>query len=87
MEFKLKDLITNKNDIVGHLFLYCIDSDFANANKYHDDEEYNAKTIDIQLLINGQDFDIRPWLENFKEFYFKYIKQEAQKLVSEKLSD
>ncbi|MBR5297251.1 MAG: hypothetical protein IKU29_05205 [Parabacteroides sp.] len=40
-----------------------------------------------QTLINGQDFDIRPWLENFREFYFKYIKQEAQKLVSEKLSD
>ena len=34
MKFKLKDLVNTRNhDIVGHLFLHCIDSDFANRFK------------------------------------------------------
>ena len=88
MEFKLKDLVdTRKNDIVGHLFLHCIDRDFANAHKFISDEDFNNRTIDITLTIDGQEFDIRPWLEQFKEDYFTYVKRAAQNIVSEKLSD
>lgn len=38
MKFKLKELVdTRKDDIVGHLFLHCIDRDFANARKFISD--------------------------------------------------
>ena len=88
MEFKLKDLIdTRTNDIVGHLFLHCIDSDFANVHKFISDEDFQTKTIDITLTIDGQEFDIRKWLEQFRENYFFYIKREAQRIVSNKLSN
>ena len=88
MKFKLKELINrSSNDIVGHLFLHCIDSDFANTHKFISDEDFNSKEIDITLNIEGQEFDIRPWLENFKENYFYYVKREAQRIVSEKLSN
>lgn len=87
MEFKLKDLVdTRKNDIVGHLFLHCIDRDFANAHKFINDDDFQNKTIDITLMIDGQEFDIRPWLEQFKKDYFFYVKRSAQNIVSEKLS-
>lgn len=88
MKFKLKDLVnTASNDIVGHLFLHCIDSDFANAHKFISDEDFNTREIDITLTVEGQEFDIRPWLEQFKEDYFFYVKREAQRIVSEKLSN
>lgn len=88
MKFKLKDLVnTQNNDIVGHLFLHCIDSDFANAHKFISDDDFHSREIDITLKIEGQEFDIRPWLEQFKEDYFYYVKREAQRLVSEKLSN
>lgn len=88
MEFKLKDLVdTRTNDIVGHLFLHCIDRDFANTHKFLNDDDFQNKTIDITLTIDGQEFDIKPWLEQFKEDYFYYVKREAKKLVSEKLSN
>ncbi len=88
MEFKLKDLVdTRNNDIVGHLFLHCIDRDFANAHKFISDEDFHNRTIDITLTIDGQEFDIRPWLEQFKEDYFTYVKRAAQNIVSEKLSN
>ena len=88
MEFKLKDLVdTRNNDIVGHLFLHCIDRDFANTHKFLNDDDFQNKTIDITLTIDGQEFDIKPWLEQFKEDYFYYVKREAKKLVSEKLSN
>lgn len=88
MEFKLKDLVdTRKDDIVGHLFLHCIDSDFANTHKFISDEDFNNRTIDITLTIDGQEFDIRPWLEQFREDYFTYVKRAAQRIVSEKLSN
>ena len=88
MEFKLKDLVDmRKHDIVGHLFLHCIDSDFANAHKFISDEDFNNRTIDITLTIDGQEFDILPWLEQFKEDYFTYVKRAAQNIVSEKLSN
>ena len=88
MKFKLKDLVDMRNnDIVGHLFLHCIDSDFANAHKFISDEDFHNKEIDITLNIDGQEFDIRPWLEQFKEDYFYYVKREAKRLVSEKLSN
>lgn len=88
MEFKLKDLVnTRKDDIVGHLFLHCIDSDFANTHKFISDEDFNNRTIDITLTIDGQEFDIQPWLEQFREDYFTYVKRAAQRIVSEKLSN
>ena len=88
MKFKLKDLVdTRNNDIVGHLFLHCIDRDFANVHKFISDEDFHSREIDITLKIDGQEFDIRPWLEQFKEDYFYYIKREAQRIVSEKLSN
>ena len=88
MKFKLKDLVdTRNNDIVGHLFLHCIDSDFANVHKFISDEDFHSKEIDITLKIDGQEFDIRPWLEHFKEYYFSYVKRSAQHIVSEKLSN
>lgn len=87
MEFKLKDLVDTRNDIVGHLFLHCIDRDFANAHKFISDEDFNNRTIDITLTIDGQEFDIRPWLEQFKEDYFTYVKISAQNIISEKLSN
>jgi hypothetical protein len=88
MEFKLKDLVdTQKNDIVGHLFLHCIDRDFANVHKFISEEDFNTRTIDITLTIDGQEFDIKPWLEQFKEDYFTYVKRAAQNIVSEKLSN
>ena len=88
MEFKLKDLVdTRNNDIVGHLFLHCIDSDFANSHKFVSDEDFNERKINITLTIDGKEFDIRPWLENFKEYYFYYVKREAKRIVSEKLSN
>lgn len=88
MKFKLKDLVdTRNNDIVGHLFLHCIDREFANLHKFISDEDFHNKEIDITLNIDGQEFDIRPWLEQFKEDYFYYVKREAKRLVSEKLSN
>ena len=88
MKFKLKDLVdTRNNDIVGHLFLHCIDRDFAKAHKFISDEDYNSKEIDITLKIDGQEFDIRPWLEHFREEYINYVKREAQRIVSKKLSN
>ena len=88
MKFKLKDLVnTQNNDIVSHMFLHCIDREFANSHKFVNDEDFNNKEIDITLNIDGQEFDIRNWLENFKENYFYYVKREAQRIVSEKLSD
>lgn len=88
MKFKLKDLVdTRKNDIVGHLFIHCIDRDFANTHKFLNDDDFHNKDIDITLTIDGQEFDIRPWLEQFKEDYFTYVKREAQRIVSEKLSN
>lgn len=88
MKFKLKDLVdTRKNDIVGHLFLHCINIDFANEHKFISEEDFNNKAIDITLTIDGQEFDIQPWLEKFREDYFYYVKREAQRLVSEKLSN
>ena len=88
MKFKLKDLVdTRKNDIVGHLFLHCIDREFAMLHKFISDEDFHSKEIDITLTIEGQEFDIRPWLEQFKEDYFYYVKREAQRIVSEKLSN
>ena len=88
MEFKLKDLVdTRKDDIVGHLFLHCIDSDFANEYKFISEEDFNNKTIDIRLTIDGREFDIQPWLEQFRENYFTYVKRAAQNIVSEKLSN
>lgn len=88
MKFKLKELVNRaSNDIVGHLFLHCIDSDFANAHKFISDEDFNSREIDITLTIDGQEFDILPWLEQFKEDYFYYVKREANRIVSEKLSN
>jgi hypothetical protein len=88
MKFKLKDLVnTQNNDIVGHLFLHCIDRDFAKAHKFISDEDFHNKEIDITLTIDGQEFDIRHWLEHFKEYYFYYVKRRAQQIVSEKLSN
>jgi hypothetical protein len=88
MKFKLKELVdTRKDDIVGHLFLHCIDRDFANAHKFISDEDFHSREIDITLTIDGQEFDILPWLEQFKNDYFTYVKRAAQNMVSEKLSD
>ena len=88
MKFKLKDLVdTRNNDIVGHLFLHCIDSDFANLHKFINEEDFQNREIDISLSIDGQEFDIRSWLEQFREDYFFYVKREARRLVSEKLSN
>ena len=88
MKFKLKDLIdTRKNDIVGHLFLHCIDREFANLHKFISDEDFDNRTIDITLNIDGQEFDIRPWLEQFRKDYFFYVKRSSQRIVSEKLSN
>lgn len=88
MKFKLKDLVdTRKDDIVGHLFLHCIDRDFAKAHKFINDEDFHSREIDITLTIDGQEFDIQPWLEQFREDYFIYVKRAAQNIVSEKLSN
>ena len=88
MKFKLKDLVdTRNNDIVGHLFLHCIDREFAKLHKFISDEDFDSRTIDITLTIDGQEFDIQPWLEQFKEDYFTYVKRAAQHIVSEKLSN
>ena len=88
MKFKLKDLVnTQNNDIVGHLFLHCIDKDFATTHQFVNVEDFHNKEIDITLNIGGQEFDIRPWLEQFKKNYFNYVKKEAQRIVSEKLSN
>lgn len=88
MKFKLKDLVdTRKDDIVGHLFLHCIDRDFANVHKFISDEDFHSREIDITLTIDGQEFDIQPWLEQFREDYFTYVKRYAQHIVSEKLSN
>lgn len=88
MEFKLKDLVnTQNNDIVGHLFLHCIDREFAKLHAFISDEDFESRTIDITLTIDGQEFDIQPWLEQFKEDYFTYVKRAAQQIVSEKLSN
>lgn len=88
MKFKLKDLVDMRNnDIVGHLLLHCIDIEFANVHKFINEEDFQNKEIDITLNIDGQEFDIRPWLEQFKKDYFYYVKREAKRLVSEKLSN
>ena len=88
MKFKLKDLVnTQNNDIVGHLFLHCIDRELAEAHKFISDEDFHSREIDITLKIEGKEYDIRPWLEQFKEDYFYYVKREAKRIVSEKLSN
>lgn len=87
MEFRLKDLVENKNDIVSHLFLNSIIWEFVEKNKPKTDEEYENNTFDIQLLIDGEEFDIKQWVESFKEKYFEYLRAEAQELLAEKLSD
>lgn len=87
MKFKLKDLIYNQNDIVGHLFLHTINSDFAERHSAKNNNELETKEIDIKLLINDEEFDIREWLESFRENFFKYIKIKAQELLAERLSD
>lgn len=74
MEFKLKDLVdTRKNDIVGHLFLHCIDREFANLHKFISDEDFDSRTIDITLTIDGQEFDIQPWLEQSTIKTFQHL--------------
>ena len=87
MKFKLKELIENREDIVGHLFLHTINSEFANKHKANNKEEYEQKEIQIRLLINEEEFDIRPWLEHFRERYYSYLKKEAQEILANKLSD
>lgn len=87
MKFKLKDLIYNHDDIVGHLFLHTISSDFAERNRAKNEDDLKTKEIDIKLLINDEEFDIREWLESFRENYFKYIKYKAQDLLAERLSE
>ena len=87
MKFKLKELIENREDIVGHLFLHTINSEFANKHKANNKEEYEQKEIEIRLLINEEEFDIRPWLEHFREQYYSYLKKEAQEILANKLSD
>ena len=87
MKFRLKDLVENKNDIVSHLFLNSITWEFAEKNKPKTNEEYENKTFNIQLLIDGEEFDINKWLETFRNNYFVYLRAEAQKLLAEKLSD
>jgi hypothetical protein len=87
MKFKLKDLIYNHNDIVGHLFLHTINSDFAERHRVKNNDELETKEIDIKLLINGEEFDIREWLESFRENYFKYVKNKAQELLAKRLSE
>lgn len=87
MKFRLKDLIYNHNDIVGHLFLHTINSDFAEKHSPKNKDEFETKEIDIKLLINDEEFDIREWLESFRENYFKYVKNKAQELLAERLSE
>ena len=52
MKFKLKELIDNQEDIVGHLFLHTINSEFAKKHKPKNKEEYEQKEIELRLLIN-----------------------------------
>lgn len=87
MKFKLKELVEYQEDIVGHLFLHTINSEFAEKHKPKNKEEYEQKEIEIRLLINEEEFDIRPWLEHFRERYYSYLKEEAQEILASKLSD
>ena len=87
MKFRLKDLVENQNDIVSHLFFSSITREFVEKNRAKTDEEYENKTFNIQFLVDGEEFDIKQWLETFKEKYFEYLRAEAQELLAEKLSD
>ena len=69
------------------MFLHTINSEFAKKHKPKNKEEYEQKEIEIRLLINEEEFDIRLWLEHFRERYYSYLKKEAQDILANKLSN
>ena len=86
MKYKVKDLL-NKNNMVGHLFLDCIDSDTVTEIIKQDGYDYNTTEIDIKLLVNDKELNIQNFLEHLEDEYFKQIKKCADSLVKKMLSN
>jgi hypothetical protein len=91
MKFKLYQELLNEQDILAHLFLNCIDKEnlnkIANININLSKEEIENREIDIQLIIDGKEYNPRNFFELFFKGYSQDIRKEASIIFREKTSE
>lgn len=91
MKFKLYKELLNKSDIMYHVFLNCINDEDAqkmvNENKYLTDNEIENREIDIELKINGTEYNPRNFFSSIWEQYEKLIQKEVTKIIKNQTSE
>lgn len=77
-----REQIVDMKDITGHLVLHCLSQD---QNVLHAVAENGE--ADVQLLINGEEFDINDFVKHWQSQIDEIIKKKAQELIQHEIND
>ena len=90
MKYLLYDELLDPNNILSHVFMSCASDfikDIAEENDGKTDEEIEARTISIEVKINGKDTDPKKFFELLYGQYTEHVRKAAQIIVDENISD
>lgn len=91
MKYKLMEDLLDHNNVLSHLFLNSLTSEqveiIASGNEGKTAEEVDARTVEIELTINGMSVNPKKFFDIFSDQYEDMVKKAAKKLMEEKFRD
>ena len=85
MEIKLKDMILGNG--IEKTIGVALGDTLNDLAINLDPETIHTATVDVQLLINGQDIGLTEFFKNLSDNYFKYLSKTAKGLILDEISD
>lgn len=87
MKYTIKQL-TDDKEILSHLFLNCVPRNILEeiAEKAGNWEE-NKYSIDVEVKIDGNKINPKAFFDEFYNQYENMLKKEAQKMITEQLTN
>lgn len=92
-KFKLKSELVDGDSLLSHIFMNNIHKtkwfeNYTKEVKLSSPEKEKSKTVDIKLVVNGEEFpDIKEIFEDFEIQIETLIKKKATELVKEQTSE
>jgi hypothetical protein len=91
MKYNLMKDLLDHNNVLSHLFLNCLTKEqletLASGNNGKTAEEVDARTVEIELTINGISVNPKKFFDLFSDQYDDMVKRAATKLMDEKFRD
>jgi len=91
MKYNLMKDLLDHNSVLSHLFLNCLTKEqletLASGNNGKTAKEVDARTVDIELTINGMSVNPKKFFDLFSDQYDDMVKRAATKLMDEKFRD